>query len=337
MTDLLNQTPLDSAPHDRAHYDALISTLDLQTKVTLLTGATAFTLAPEESIGLGELRLSDGPTGVRGLKFTGGRQVTLFPNATLLASAWSEETAYLVGQLLAEEALAQEIHVVLGPTINLHRSLLGGRLFEAYSEDPLLTGKLAAAYVRGLQNSGVGACLKHLIANESETERNSVNSVVDEATLRELYLLPFEIAVEESDAWSIMAAYNDVNGVAATEQDHVNNAVVKGEWGYRGLIMSDWFATKTAGPAANGGLDLVMPGPDGPWGETLVAAVQNGEVDESVIDDHLRRLLLLADRTGALGELRSYPDDLPAPDSAVRKAQLTKLAAEGITVLTNAE
>jgi beta-glucosidase len=183
-------------------YSALIGSLDLREKVTLLTGASAFTLAPCERIGLGEVRLSDGPTGVRGLKFHGGRTVALFPNATLLASAWSEDTAYQVGRLLAEEAMAQQIHVVLGPTINLHRSPLGGRLFESYSEDPLLTGKLAAAYVRGLQDSRVGACLKHLVANESETDRNTVNSVVDEATLRELYLLPFEIAVAEADAWS---------------------------------------------------------------------------------------------------------------------------------------
>jgi beta-glucosidase len=161
-----------------------------------------------------------------------------------------------------------------------------------------------------------------------------VDSVVDEATLRELYLLPFEIAIEESDSWSIMAAYNDVNGVAATEQDHVNNEVVKGEWGYRGLIMSDWFATKTAGPAANGGLDLVMPGPIGPWGEALVAAVRSGEVDEAVIDDHLARLLLLAERVGALGTPRGY-GSYPAPDSPERRDQLTRLAAQGITVLTN--
>src|SRR5919107_3514305 len=158
--------------HDQ--YTDLIDKLDLRAKIELLTGASAFTLAPNDAIGLGELRLSDGPTGVRGLKFNGGRVVALFPNATLLASAWDEQTAYEVGRLLAEEAMAQQIHVVLGPTINLHRTPLGGRLFEAYSEDPLLTGKLAAAYVRGLQESGVGASLKHLIANESETERNSM-------------------------------------------------------------------------------------------------------------------------------------------------------------------
>ncbi len=315
-------------------HSTLIKSLDLPVKVKLLTGAAMFSLAPEGSIGLREMRLSDGPTGVRGLKFSGGRVVTLFPNATLLASAWSEETAYEVGRLLAEEAMAQEVHVVLGPTINLHRTPLGGRLFEAYSEDPLLTGKLAAAYVKGMQDQGVGACLKHLVANESETDRNTVDSVVDETTLRELYLLPFEIAVSESDPWSIMAAYNDVNGVAATEQVHVNNEVVKGEWGWRGLIMSDWFATRTAGPAANGGLDLVMPGPAGPWGDALVAAVRSGEVDEAVIDDHLARLLLLAERTGVLGAEKTY-GTYPAPDSHERKEQLTRLAARGITVLTN--
>jgi beta-glucosidase len=316
-------------------YSELISSLDLVGKVSLLTGATMFTLAPAPAIGLAEVRLSDGPTGVRGLKFSGGPLAALFPNATLLASAWSEDAAYHVGQLLAQEAMAQQIHVVLGPTINLHRSLLGGRLFEAYSEDPLLTGKLAAAYVRGLQDSGVGACLKHLVANESETQRHTMSSVVDEATLRELYLLPFEIAAAEADAWSMMAAYNDVNGVAATEQDHVINEIVKGEWRYPGLVMSDWFATKTAGPAARGGLDLVMPGPSGPWGAALVQAVRDGEVDEAVIDDHLRRLLRLADRAGALGTPRDYPPDLPAPDSPLRRQQLTWLAAAGMTVLTN--
>src|SRR3954469_8729775 len=316
-------------------YDALIGKLDLAAKVRLLTGASAFTLAPEPEIGLAELNMSDGPTGVRGLKFSGGRTVALLPNATLLASSWSDDVMREVGEILAEEALAQQIHVVLGPTINLHRSPLGGRLFEAYSEDPLLTGKLAAAYVRGLQALAVGACLKHLVGNESETERNTVDSVIDEATLRELYLLPFEIAVTESEPWSIMAAYNDVNGVAATEQDHVINEVVKGEWGWDGVVVSDWYATKTAGPAANGGLDLVMPGPDGPWGEALVEAVQSGEVPEAVVDEHLRRLLRLADRVGVLGSERSYPTDLPAPDSDVRREQLTRLAAQGMTVVKN--
>jgi beta-glucosidase len=316
-------------------YAELIARLDLPSKVRLLTGTSMFTLVPEPQIGLHELRFSDGPTGVRGLKFSGGRTVALLPNATLLAAAWDEAALAEVGRVLAEEALAQQIHVVLGPTINLHRSPLGGRLFEAFSEDPLLTGKLAAAYVGGMQSLGVGACLKHLVANESETDRRTVNSVVDAATLREVYLLPFEIAIAEANPWSMMAAYNDVNGVAATEHAQVINRIVKGEWGYTGLVMSDWFATKTAAAAANGGLDLVMPGPHGPWGEALVNAVSAGQVEASVIDDHLGRLLRLAERVGALGTARTYSADLPAPDSATRKEQLTRLAAQGMTVLTN--
>jgi beta-glucosidase len=331
-------------------FSALVATLDLPTKVRLLTGATSFTLHGEDSIGLAPMAFSDGPTGVRGLKFTGGDHVALFPNATLLASAWSEDTAHEVGEMLAEEAERQQIHVVLGPTINLHRSPLGGRLFEAYSEDPLLTGRLAAAYVKGLQGKGIGACLKHLVANESETLRNYMNSVVSEAALREVYLLPFEIAVEESQPWSIMAAYNDINGVAATEQDHVNTEVVKGEWGWDGLLMSDWFATKTSAPAALGGLDLVMPGPDGPWGEALVADVESGAVPESVIDEHVCRLLRLAERVGALGGSdggggshgaggsdghRAWPTESLAPDAPTRREQLRRLATDGMVVLRN--
>jgi beta-glucosidase len=333
MTEMTMQRDLPTQAGRR--YDALIASLDLAGKVRLLTGASMFTLVPEPRVGLHELRFSDGPTGVRGLKFSGGRTVSLFPNATLLAASWNEDALAEVGRLLGEEALAQQVHVVLGPTINLHRSPLGGRLFEAFSEDPLLTGKLAAAYVRGMQTLGVGACLKHLVANESETDRRTVDSLVDEATLREVYLLPFEVATAEANPWSMMAAYNDVNGVPATEHDHVINKVVKGEWGYAGLVMSDWFATKSSAAAANGGLDLVMPGPDGPWGGALVTAVQAGAVDESVVDDHLRRLLRLADRVGGLGTPRAYPEHLPAPDSAKRKGRLMRLAAQGMTVLTN--
>jgi beta-glucosidase len=328
-------SPPGAAGRGPAELRALISRLDLQGKVRLLTGASAFALHPEPAIGLDELRMSDGPTGVRGPKFVGGHQVALFPNATLLASAWSEDAAYEVGRMLAEEATAQDVHVVLGPTINLHRSVLGGRLFEAYSEDPLLTGRLAAAYVRGLQDAGVAATLKHLVANECETERTTVDSVLDDATLRELYLLPFEIAVADSHPWSIMAAYNDVNGLPATEQRPVNVGILKQEWGWDGLLMSDWFATKSAGPAANGGLDLVMPGPGGPWGQALVDAVRAGQVDEATIDDHVLRLLRLADRVGALGNPHPRPELLPTPDSPQRREQLKRLAAQGITVLTN--
>jgi beta-glucosidase len=316
-------------------YNELIRKLDTITKIGLLTGASFATLRGDESIGLAPLTVSDGPTGVKGQSMSGGPLACLLPNATLLACTWSEGTLEEVGEVLAEEAARQRVHVVLGPTVNLHRSLLAGRVFECFSEDPLLTGKLAAAYVRGLQRRGVGACLKHLVANDAETERQTVDNQVDEATLRDVYMLPFEIAVAEADPWTLMAAYNEVNGVPSTEHAVLLNGVVKGEWGYTGLVMSDWFATKSAGPAANGGLDLVMPGPHGPWDEALVRAVESGEVLEDVVDDHLRRLLRLADRVGALGAARAWPVGLPQPSDESRRNWLRRTTAAGMTVLAN--
>jgi beta-glucosidase len=314
-----------------------IRELDLAAKVTLLTGAAAFELHGNDVIGLRPMIFSDGPTGVRGSEFVGGKRVALFPNATLLAQSWDETAAQRVGEMLASEGRAQDVDVVLGPTVNLHRSPLGGRLFEAYSEDPLLSGRLAAAYIRGIQRYGVGACVKHYVANESETDRHSVNSRVGEAALRELYLLPFEICVADANPWTIMAAYNDVNGVAATEHNELNNEVLKSEWDWDGLLMSDWGATKTAAPAANGGLDLVMPGPGGPWGDQLVAAVRSGAVAEETIDDHLTRLLRLAGRVGALDGI---PADRTAelgralePDAPAMRMPLRNLAAAGMVLL----
>ncbi len=311
--------------------------LDLAAKVQLLTGAAAFSLHGNEALGLRPMIFSDGPTGVRGSEFVGGKKVALFPNATLLAQAWDEVAAEGVGEMLAGEGHAQNVDVVLGPTVNLHRSPLGGRLFEAYAEDPMLSGRLAAAYIRGVQRYGVGACVKHYVANESETQRRTVNARVSEAALRELYLLPFEICVADSHPWTIMAAYNDVNGVAATEHDDLNNGVLKSEWGWDGLLMSDWGATKSAAPAANGGLDLVMPGPRGPWGDQLVAAVRSGDVAEATIDDHLARLLRLAGRVGALGgiaaEATAELGSVVAADSTAMKLSLRNLASAGMVLL----
>lgn len=330
---------MTASPETLARQAPLIARLRLEEKVALLAGETAFTLPGNDTIGLAPMAFSDGPTGVRGLKFSGGEPVALFPNATLVSGSWDDTIAEEVGGILADEANRQDIHVVLGPTINLHRSPLGGRLFEAYSEDPYLTGRTTAAYVRGMQTRGVAACLKHLIANESETLRNFVDSRVSERTLREVYLLPFEMAVHDADVWSMMAAYNDINGVAATEHHEIQQAIVKDEWGWDGLIMSDWFAVKRTVPSANGGLDLVMPGPECPWGDRLVAAVRRGEVAEATIDDHLARLLVLAERTGALevSGLGASDDEAeyPLPDSEVRREQLRRIATRGMVLATN--
>ncbi|HTI19625.1 MAG TPA: glycoside hydrolase family 3 C-terminal domain-containing protein [Kutzneria sp.] len=308
--------------------ETLLDKLDLPAMVRLLTGAAMFELHGEPAIGLKPLVFSDGPSGVRGPVFSGGRAVALLPNATLVASTWDTRIAHGVGVLLAEEAREQDVDVVLGPTVNLHRTPLGGRLFEAFSEDPLLTGALATAYVRGLQEGGVGACPKHFVANESETDRMSMDSRVAERVLREVYLLPFEMLVADAKPWTIMAAYNDVNGVPATEHRELLDGVLKGEWKFDGLVMSDWFATKSTLAAANG-LDLVMPGPDGPWGDALVEAVRAGEVGEDAVRDHVRRLLRLASRVG---------DRTPAPAVApARGEHLRSIAAAGMTVLTGGD
>ena len=169
-----------------------------------------------------------------------------------------------------------------------------------------------------MQARGIAACLKHLVGNEAETERHTVDVRIDDATLREVYLLPFQIAVEDGDAWALMAAYNGVNGVPATEHDAILNGIVKGEWAYPGLVVSDFFATTSAADAKNGGLDMVLPGPFGPWGAQLVAAVQAGDVAETTVDDYVRRLLRLADRVGALAGERSWPP-IEEPDDAARR------------------
>ena len=315
-------------------YDELVARLDLSAKVRLLTGASFFSFAGNDGIGLAAMAMSDGPTGVKGQSQSGGAPTSLLPSAQLLASTWDERTLAEVGAFLAEEANRHQTHLVLGPTINLHRSPLAGRIFESFSEDPLLTGRLAAAYVRGLQEQGIGACLKHMVGNEAETERHTVDVRIDEATLREVYLLPFEIAVADADAWLLMAAYNRVNGIPATEHDTIINGIVKGEWGYTGLVVSDFFATGSTAAAINGGLDVVLPGPVGPWGERMVAAVERGEVAETAVDNAVRRVVRLADRVGGLGATREW-QAVPPADDAERRDALRRWAAAGMTVLRN--
>ncbi|ABM10630.1 glycosyl hydrolase family protein (plasmid) [Paenarthrobacter aurescens TC1] len=312
-----------------------IRSLDLTAKIRLLSGARMFSLHADAAIGLEEIVMSDGPTGVRGEEVVGGRESCLLPNATLLAQTWDPGILAEVGGILAEEAMDQKTHIVLGPTINLHRSPLGGRLFECFSEDPYLTGILAAAYVKSLQRRGIGASPKHFLANESETQRTTVDCIVDERALRELYLLPFEIVDRDARPWTVMASYNSVNGTTATEHDELINRILKGEWGFDGLVMSDWFATKQAAESANAGLDLVMPGPQTVWSDSLEKAVRAGAVSEEAIDDHVRRLLRLAARVGAFAGSRNWPTAVPRPDGDLRREQLRRIAAEGMTVLKN--
>lgn len=278
--------------------DSLVQELSLEEKVQLLTGRDFWTTMPVEKIGLRSMVMSDGPSGVRGEMWDERRPSMNFPSATAISSSWDPGIADRLGAASAVEARRKGVDVVLGPTINLHRSPLGGRHFEAFSEDPVLTGELAAAYVNGLQRNGVAATPKHYVANDSETDRFTVDVQVDERPLRELYVLAFEKAIVESRAWLVMSAYNSINGTTATENDLLETPL-NSEWGFDGVVISDWTAVRSI-DSAKASQDLVMPGPDGPWGEALVAAVRTGDVSEATVDRKVLRILQLAARVGAL-------------------------------------
>ncbi|MDQ7902942.1 glycoside hydrolase family 3 C-terminal domain-containing protein [Phytohabitans sp. ZYX-F-186] len=276
-----------------------LAALDLETKVRLLSGQDFWTLPAIPEIGLRSLVMSDGPIGLRGIGWRPDDPSVALPSPTALAATWDPELARTAGRVLGQEARRKGVHVLLAPTVNLHRSPFGGRHFECYSEDPLLTGEIGAAYVAGVQDQGVGTTVKHFVANDSETDRFTVDVRVDERALRELYLAPFERIVG-AGAWGVMSAYNGVNGSTMTEHADLQIGVLKREWGFDGVVVSDWTAARSTAPAANGGLDVVMPAVGDPWGEALVAAVRSGAVPEEVVDDKVRRVLRLAARVGIL-------------------------------------
>ncbi|SFT09249.1 glycoside hydrolase family 3 protein [Saccharopolyspora flava] len=313
---------------------SLLGELTVEEKARLVTGADFWTLHPEPKVGLRRLVLSDGPNGVRGTTWDERDTSLLLPVASGLAATWDRDAVTRAGELFGDEALRRGVHVVLAPTINLHRSPFGGRHFENFSEDPLLTGVLGARIVAGIQSRGVAATPKHYVGNESETERFTYDAVIDERTLRDCYLEPFRRIVDEASPWAMMAAYNSVNGHTMTEHSLLVNEVLKAEWGFDGVLVSDWFATRTCAPAANGGLDLAMPGPKSPWADgALAKAVGDGEVAEQVLDDKVLRLLRLADRVGALGEEPEKPADDGPPERA--RAVIRDLTARGFVLLRN--
>src|SRR6516162_11600621 len=303
---------------DEAELRRRVGRLSLEQKIRLLTGADFWALYDEPEVGLRRLVLSDGPAGVRGESWDERDSSTNVPSATALAATWDTGRVEAIGGLLAREARRKGGDVLLAPTVNLHRTPYAGRCFEGFSEDPLLTARIGAAYVRGLQRSGVGATVKHFIGNDSETQRMTVDVRIDDRTLRELYLAPFEAIVRQEGAWAVMASYNGVNGSTMTESPLLRD-ILHGEWGYDGLVMSDWTAARSTEPAARAALDLAMPGPPerfGPWGDALVAAVRDGRVDEALIDDKVLRILRLAGRVGGLDGVPAPPDppavDIPA-------------------------
>ncbi|MFF5668712.1 glycoside hydrolase family 3 protein [Streptomyces hygroscopicus] len=289
--------------------------LDLDTKARLLSGQDMWSLPAVPAIGLRSLVMSDGPIGVRGVHWTADDPSVALPSPTALAATWDPELARRAGRLLAQEARRKGVHVLLAPTVNLHRSPLGGRHFEAYSEDPYLTGAIGTGYVTGVQEGGVGTTVKHFVANDAETERFTVNNEVGARALRELYLAPFETIVKNARPWGVMAAYNGVNGSTMTEHRRLQQGVLRGEWGFDGFIVSDWMAARDTVRALKGGLDVAMPGPRTVYGEALAAAVREGRVTEAELDGAVRRLLTLAARVGALDGAAPAvaPADRPGP------------------------
>ncbi|MCX7522998.1 glycoside hydrolase family 3 C-terminal domain-containing protein [Microbacterium sp. STN6] len=332
---------------DRSQRLTGIRSLPLVDRVRLLTGATPWALHGLDSLDLAPVVVSDGPIGVRGVdeELTPSAQL---PSPSAVAATWNPALAARLGTLVAREARRKNIDVVLAPVVNLQRTPVGGRHFECFSEDPLLTARIATDYVAAAQAEGVGMCVKHFVGNESETDRTNYVARIDERTLREAYLAPFETVVHEGGAWSVMAAYNRVDdgveSAPATEHRHLVVDVLKREWGFDGVVISDWLATGSTVESANGGLDLVMPGPGGPWEQHLLDAVEAGEVSEDVIDEKVERILTLARRVGAIGR-PSLPvpgvgdprGDVPAGlyESAETRALLREAVARSTVVLRN--
>jgi beta-glucosidase len=315
----------------------LVSKLTLEEKASLLTGDSTWTTTAIERLEIPSLWLADGPHGLRKAPApndTGaGTAVpaTCFPTASALACAWNEALTRRVGEAIGREARAHGVDVVLGPGVNLQRSPLGGRNFEYLGEDPLLSGQLAAAFIEGVQAQGVGACIKHFAANEQETERMSCSSEVDERTLRELYLRPFEIAIRRARPWSVMSAYNRVNGTFASEHPWLLSTVLREEWGFDGFVMSDWGAVDDRAAAVAAGLHLEMPssGPLGP--RSVIAAVQDGILDEQRLDTVVGEFLTSVLRAA---EARSATPT-SALDADAHHTLAREAAAECLVLLRN--
>ncbi len=321
---------------DQVRNDAVetaLGKLDLDTKARLLAGQDMWSLPAVPEIGLKSLVMSDGPIGVRGVRWTADDPSIALPSPTALAAAWDPELARRAGRLLAQEARRKGVHVLLAPTVNLHRSPLGGRHFECYSEDPYLTGAIGSGYVNGVQDGGVGTTVKHFVGNDAETERFTVDSVIAPRPLRELYLAPFEAIVANAHPWGIMTAYNRVNGTTMTEHRYLVGEVLRGEWGFDGCNVSDWMAARSTTGDILGGMDVAMPGPVTVYGAPLAEAVRAGEVPESAVDDAVRNVLRLAARVGILEGAPAAVGEVPAPIDG--QALARELAARGFVLVRN--
>jgi len=311
----------------------LIKKMTLEEKATLCTGASPWTTTPIERLGVPEMTVSDGPHGVRRVAdvndwLAGSLPATCFPTASCMASTWDVDLIHAMGQAIAEECIALKVDVVLGPGANMKRTPLGGRNFEYYSEDPYLAGQMAAGFIAGVQSKGVGTSLKHYAANNQESQRMTINAKVDERTLREIYLAAFETAVKNSKPWTVMCAYNKLNGTYCSENHRLLVDILKNEWGFEGLVVSDWGAVHDRVASLNGGVDLEMPGPRERRVKAVVEAVRSSTLDESVLDKSVRRILGIVFKAAETSKGGLF-------DTAVHHALARRIAAEGMVLLKN--
>jgi beta-glucosidase len=311
----------------------LINKMSLEEKAALCTGANAWTTTPVERLGIPELTVSDGPHGVRresdvSKLIQTSLPATCFPTASCTASTWDVDLIHAMGQALAEECIGLKVDVVLGPGANMKRTPLGGRNFEYFSEDPYLAGEMAASFISGVQSKGVGTSLKHFATNNQETRRLNISAEVDERTLREIYLPAFETAVKKAQPWTVMCAYNKLNGTFCSENHSLLVDILKEEWGFEGFVVSDWGAVHDRVASLRGGVDLEMPGPRDQRVKAVVEAVRSGVLSESVLNESVRRLLGIIFKAAETHKGGSF--DIPTHHALARR-----IAAEGMVLLKN--
>jgi len=313
---------------------ALVAELTLGEKASLTAGIDFWHTAAIPRLGIASVKFTDGPNGARGEtdSFQSVTPSICIPSATALGATWDPGLVAEASAAVARQARDKGARVLLAPTVNLHRHPLWGRNFEAFSEDPLLTAKLAVAYIRGVQDQGVIATVKHLVGNETEFERYTSSSEIDERTLRELYLLPFEHAVKVAGVLALMTSYNRVNGTHVPDTPRLLRDIVRGEWGFKGFVMTDWFGLAKTVDAAHAGLDLEMPGPERAFGVELAEAIRSGLVEEAELDAKVRRMLTVFEEVGALDDepRDEQPVDRPEDREVTRRA-----ASEAAVLLAN--
>ncbi|KAH2162965.1 hypothetical protein KXW37_008937 [Aspergillus fumigatus] len=324
---------IDTVGMGQRAIDQIISELSLNEKVALLSGVDAWHTFAIPRLGIPSIRTTDGPNGARGTRYFNGVPSACLPCGTALGATFDRDLIFSLGQLLAAECRAKGAHVLLGPTINIQRGPLGGRGFESFSEDPVLSGLAAASYCSGVQDGGVVPTLKHLVCNDQEHERVAVSALVTPRALREIYLLPFQLAIQGARPGAVMTSYNKVNGLHASENPGLIRDILRGEWGYEGAVISDWFGTYSVADAVNAGLDLEMPGPTRFRGPALMHALTSNKVSEKTLNERVRKVLELVQLASRAGVPEYAPErKLNRPED---RALLRRAAGESVVLLKN--